>query len=51
MPRPPLGDEARTEIIYVRVTKSQKRALEMVFGKAAEGLHAIFMIWLKGPRT
>lgn len=48
MPRPLLGDQARTEIIHVRVTAAQKQALEKVFGKAAEGLHAIFMIWYKG---
>lgn len=51
MARPLLGDEARTEIIHVRVTKAQKQMLEMTFGKAAEGLHAILMVWLKGPRA
>lgn len=50
MARPLLGDEARTEIIHVRVTKAQKAALEKVFGRAAEGLHTIFMIWIRNER-
>lgn len=51
MPRPLLGEQARTEIIHVRVTKSEKAALEQAFGKAANGLHAIFLVWLRGPRS
>lgn len=47
MPRPLLGEQARTEIIHVRVTKAEKAALEKAFGKAANGLHAIFLIWLR----
>ena len=48
MPRPLLGNEARTEIIHVRITKAEKAALERVFGKAGEGMHALFIAWLKG---
>lgn len=46
MARPLLGDQKRSEIIHVRVTKAEKEALEKVYGKAANGLHALMIAWL-----
>lgn len=43
MPRPAIGDAARTETITVRVTKSEKEALTKVYGTPARGIYA----WIK----
>lgn len=41
MPRPRLGDAAKTEVICVRATIAEREALEAKYGTAAKGLRAI----------
>lgn len=48
MPRAPLGDAARTEIIAVRVTRAQKAALTELFGNPASGILAWVRTVTKG---
>lgn len=46
MARPNLGSRARSEVVCVRLTKSEREQLEKVFGKASDGLHGLVMAWL-----